>query len=82
MPRSGDLRRIRFDRDGDNRGELSLAGDDIKEKRRDHQLAVRRGPPGRAVAVGDRDDDRRHLQVRHRLLEGPAAGRPLQRGDG
>jgi murein DD-endopeptidase MepM/ murein hydrolase activator NlpD len=32
MPLSGDLRSIRFDRDADNRVELSLAGDDIKEK--------------------------------------------------
>lgn len=32
MPLSGDLRSIRFDRDADNRVELSLSGDDIKEK--------------------------------------------------
>ena len=76
MPLSGDLRSIRFDRDADNRVELSLTGDDIKEKvtRRETSTrtvvtsgeitsSLRRGPPGRAVAVGDRDDDRRHLRT-------------------
>jgi murein DD-endopeptidase MepM/ murein hydrolase activator NlpD len=41
MPLSGDLRSIRFDRDADNRVELSLAGDDIKEKVTSRETSTR-----------------------------------------
>ncbi len=89
----GALRGFRFDRSPTERVELDLLGEAIHEKvleratttrlgrdqRRDRPFAVRRGAQGRAEPRCHRGDDRRDLQVRHRL-QGRAAGRPLQRG--